>query len=142
VVVDYAHTPDSLEIVYKTLREPGHALICVLGAAGGGRDKWKRPEFGAIAEKWCNGIFLTDEDPYDENPTAILDQVQTGILSPNTAVHRVLDRKEAIGKAIASARPGDTVIITGKGSEVSMAVAGGKKVPWSDAEIVKGFLKR
>src|SRR3989338_5777914 len=72
VVVDYAHTPDSLEVVYKTLKDEltrsdldaGHRLICVLGAAGGGRDKWKRPEFGRIASEYCDEIILTDEDPY------------------------------------------------------------------------------
>src|SRR3989338_505121 len=152
VVVDYAHTPDSLEAVYSTLKKkrpdltnevgPRPKLICVLGAAGGGRDKWKRPEFGALAEKYCDEIFLTDEDPYDENPTAILDQVQSGILSQSLPIHRILDRKEAIGQAIGAAQVGDTVVITGKGSEISMAVANGKKIPWSDKEIVKEFLKR
>ncbi|HZZ99246.1 MAG TPA: UDP-N-acetylmuramoyl-L-alanyl-D-glutamate--2,6-diaminopimelate ligase [Candidatus Paceibacterota bacterium] len=142
VVVDYAHTPDSLEAVYKALKQEGHRLICVLGAAGGGRDKWKRPEFGAIAEKYCDEIFLTDEDPYEEDPNAILDQVQSGIHSENTKTKRILDRREAIRAALGAARPGDTVVITGKGSEISMAVAGGKKIPWSDSEIVKGILSR
>src|SRR3989344_2393028 len=142
----------SLEAVYSTLKKkrpdltnevgPRPKLICVLGAAGGGRDKWKRPEFGALAEKYCDEIFLTDEDPYDENPTAILDQVQSGILSQTLPIHRILDRKEAISQAIGTAQVGDTVVITGKGSEISMAVANGKKIPWSDKEIVKEFLKR
>ncbi len=140
VVVDYAHTPDSLETVYKTLKHDGRKLICILGAAGGGRDKWKRPEFGAIAGRYCDEIFLTDEDPYDEEPNAILDQVQSGIRSDHTDVHRILDRKEAIRAAIGAARPGDTVIITGKGSEVSMALAGGVKIPWSEEEIVRDIL--
>ena len=72
VVVDYAHTPDSLEIIYKTLKPMNGRLICVLGAAGGGRDKWKRPEFGAIADRLVDEIILTDEDPYEEDPRQII----------------------------------------------------------------------
>lgn len=142
VVVDYAHTPDSLEAVYKTLKQEGRQLICVLGAAGGGRDKWKRPEFGAIAEKYCDKIFLTDEDPYEEKPEEILDQVQSGIHSANTNVTRIIDRKAAIAAAIAAARPGDTVVITGKGSEVTMALSGGRKIAWSDAAVARNVLTK
>lgn len=151
VVVDYAHTPDSLEMVYKTLKrsdlgarsdlDAGGRLICVLGAAGGGRDKWKRPEFGRIAEKYCDEIILTDEDPYDEIPEKIIEEIFSGISSSlkfkSLKVHKVIDRREAIKTALTIARQGDTVIITGKGSEISMAVADGKKIPWSDREIVR-----
>ncbi len=139
VVVDYAHTPDSLKMVYETLKPMNGRLICVLGAAGGGRDKWKRPEFGAIADRLADEIILTDEDPYEEDPCQIVYDVQQGI-SRTDHVEVIMDRKEAIGRAIAIARPGDTVVITGKGSEVSMAVAGNKKIPWSDRDIVRSFL--
>ncbi|MEX2090687.1 MAG: UDP-N-acetylmuramoyl-L-alanyl-D-glutamate--2,6-diaminopimelate ligase, partial [Candidatus Paceibacterota bacterium] len=149
VVIDYAHTPDSLEEVYKTLKPKDESLklICVLGAAGGGRDKWKRPEFGKIAEKYCDQIILTDEDPYDENPEEILNQISSGFSQTlnsklETLNHKkILDRREAIKTAINMAEPGDTVVITGKGSEVSMAVAGGKKIPWSDGQIVLELLQ-
>jgi UDP-N-acetylmuramoyl-L-alanyl-D-glutamate--2,6-diaminopimelate ligase len=135
-VIDYAHTPDSLKLVYENLkREVQGKLICVLGAAGGGRDKWKRSEFGKIAGQFCDQIILTDEDPYDEDPQKIIDQVASGINQDKTYL-KILDRREAIGHALASASAGDIVIITGKGSETSMAVAGGKKIPWSDKEIV------
>ena len=139
VVVDYAHTPDSLKEVYKTLKPEKGKLICVLGAAGGGRDKWKRPEFGKIASEYCDEIILTDEDPYDENPVSILEQIERGFSKSeirNPKSEKILNRREAIKKAISIAEAGDTVIITGKGSEVSMAVAGGKKIPWSDRDIV------
>lgn len=136
VVVDYAHTPDSLREVYKTLKPENGKLICVLGAAGGGRDKWKRPEFGNIASLYCDEIILTDEDPYDEDPDHILSEIRSGIIDYRLPITKILDRREAIKKAISSAKQGDTVIITGKGSENSMAVAGGKKIPWSDREIV------
>lgn len=150
VVVDYAHTPDSLEMVYKTLKETrdmrqGDKLICVLGAAGGGRDKWKRPEFGRIAAEYCDEIILTDEDPYDEIPEKIIEEIFSGISSSpkfkNLKVYKVLDRKEAIKMALTKAQPSDTIVITGKGSEISMALADGKKIPWSDREIVRELLK-
>ena len=137
VVVDYAHTPDSLEAVYKTLKSPKGKLICVLGAAGGGRDKWKRPEFGKIASLYCDQIILTDEDPYDEDTRRILSEIKSGIPNDKSQITKeIIDRKEAIKTAISMAESGDTVVITGKGSETSMAVAGGKKIPWSDREVV------
>ena len=143
VVIDYAHTPDSLELVYQTLKDQlvtGGRLIGVLGAAGGGRDKWKRPEFGKIAAKYCDEIILTDEDPYDENPEEILEQIISGF--PDSANYsKVLDRREAIKKALNAARGGDVVVITGKGSETSMAISGGRKIPWSDKNTVEDILK-
>lgn len=157
VVVDYAHTPDSLEEVYRNLKgllkNPSYMsgagiparprLICVLGAAGGGRDKWKRPEFGKIAARYCDEIILTNEDPYEEDPEKIIEEIKSGInSSSHTAFHTqvVFNRKEAIEKAIKMARDGDIVIVTGKGSETSMAVAGGKKIHWSDKEVVRDIL--
>ncbi|KKR88663.1 MAG: UDP-N-acetylmuramoyl-L-alanyl-D-glutamate-2,6-diaminopimelate ligase [Candidatus Wolfebacteria bacterium GW2011_GWB1_41_12] len=142
VVVDYAHTPDSLREVYHTLKSQlaGGKLIGVLGAAGGGRDKWKRSEFGEAAAEYLDEIILTNEDPYEENPESIISQIAQGLKGKE--FRKLIDRKEAIGKAISLAEPGDTVVITGKGSEISMAVAGGKKIPWSDKEIVLEFIKK
>ncbi|HEY4520473.1 MAG TPA: UDP-N-acetylmuramoyl-L-alanyl-D-glutamate--2,6-diaminopimelate ligase [Candidatus Paceibacterota bacterium] len=141
VVVDYAHTPDSLRSVYGALKKdtPGR-LICILGSAGGGRDTWKRPEFGSIAEQYCDKILLTDEDPFEENPRKIVDEIYAGIQRKDK-VEIIMDRKDAIRLAIKEAQPGDAVIITGKGSEISMALAGGKKIPWSDAEIIREALR-
>ena len=142
VVVDYAHTPDSLEQVYKTLSN-GSKLICVLGSCGGGRDKWKRPKMGEIAAKYCQEIILTNEDPYDEDPNQILSEIKSGILDTKYKVlNIVLDRKEAIIKALKTAGEGDTVIITGKGSEPWMCIAHNKKIPWSDREIVKQKMEK
>ncbi|HXV27086.1 MAG TPA: UDP-N-acetylmuramoyl-L-alanyl-D-glutamate--2,6-diaminopimelate ligase [Candidatus Paceibacterota bacterium] len=142
VVVDYAHTPDSLKAVYEALKPDARRLLCVLGAAGGGRDKWKRKEFGALAEQYCDAIYLTDEDPYDENPGRILEDIASGVTGPGQKkVERVLDRRQAIGNALADAKEGDIVVITGKGSETSIAVAGGKRVPWSDENVVKELLE-
>lgn len=144
VVVDYAHTPESLKAVYKTLKNNAQnedkKLICVLGATGGGRDKWKRPEFGRIASEYCDEIILTNEDPYDENPEKIIEDIFLGISSsPN---FKILDRREAIQKALMDAQKDDTVIVTGKGSETSMALAGGKKIPWSDKDVIREFLDK
>lgn len=137
VVIDYAHTPEQLQAVYKSFE--GKNLICVLGSAGGGRDKWKRPVLGEIAKKYCSQIIVTNEDPYDEDPMEIINQVAA---TAGDKVQKVLDRKEAIKKAIDLAKPDQVVAITGKGSEPWMCVANGKKVPWSDKEIAKGILSK
>jgi UDP-N-acetylmuramoyl-L-alanyl-D-glutamate--2,6-diaminopimelate ligase len=142
-IVDYAHTPDSLEQVYKECRElksSNSNLICVLGSCGGGRDKWKRPKLGEAAGEYCDYIILTNEDPYDEEPSQILSQIKSGI--PNSQLlpgklYEILDRREAIRKALSLAKEGDIVVITGKGSEPWMCVEGGKKIPWDDRKIVR-----
>lgn len=142
-VVDYAHTPDSLEAAYRavkpapnpTYRDP--KLICVLGAAGGGRDRWKRSAMGTIASDYCDEIILTDEDPYDEDPQEIIKEIRSGILGgePNLAnVYEIPDRTKAIKKAVSLMKDGDVVIGTGKGSEDWIHLANGKKIPWSERD--------
>lgn len=142
VIVDYAHTPDALEKVYSALKTKSSELICVLGSAGGGRDKWKREELGAIAARFCKRIIVTNEDPYDENPVAIIEAVAEGAVREGKPVEKIIDRKEAIRKALLLAKKSDTVIITGKGAEPWMAIAKGKKVPWDDRLIVKQQLAK
>jgi UDP-N-acetylmuramoyl-L-alanyl-D-glutamate--2,6-diaminopimelate ligase len=140
VIVDYAHTFDALEKVYKTL---GKDLICVFGSCGGGRDRWKRPEIGKIASNYCKRIILTNEDPYDENPNRILSDIESGIPKSKLQISKqIIDRREAINKALSIAKKGDTVIITGKGSEPSICVANNKKIPWSDKEVVLEEFKK
>jgi UDP-N-acetylmuramoyl-L-alanyl-D-glutamate--2,6-diaminopimelate ligase len=136
VIVDYAHTPDQLEAVYKTFKD--EKMICVLGSCGGGRDKWKRPVLGEIAKKYCQEIIITNEDPYDENPMEIINQVAEKA-GPNAK--KILDRAEAIKDSVNLAKPGDVVIITGKGSEPWMCVANGKKIPWDDRQIARGAIQ-
>ena len=131
VIVDYAHTPEALEKVYKTIIKNNKRMICVLGACGGGRDKWKRPVLGKIAAQYCQEIIITNEDPYNEDPMEIIEQV-----AGDTNAKKILDRKQAIGQALKLAQPGDIVIITGKGSEPWICVAKGKKIPWDDSQIV------
>ncbi len=172
LVVDYAHTPDSLRAVYKTLREQfkksseaepdnktpdslppfpisSPRLICVLGSAGGGRDTWKRPEFGRIAAEYCDEIIITDEDPYNEDPEKIMDEIESGIslnpkpstLNPNFVLKRSVNRQKAIEIAIKDATIGDVIVITGKGSEEWLHQAHGKKLPWSDRRTAEEALK-
>ena len=156
VFVDYAFTPNALEKVYQTLqrtknKEQRTKMICVLGACGGGRDKWKRPVLGELAGKYCNEVIVTNEDPYDEDPMEIINQVANGAFKEISAnqrtnqrtnqrqsasIYKILDRREAIRKSLGLAKPGDTVIITGKGCEPSI-VEKGKKIPWDDRKVVK-----
>lgn len=132
VIVDYAHTPEQLEVVYKTFKDK--KLICVLGSCGGGRDKWKRPVLGEIAKKYCTEIIITNEDPYDEDPMDIINQV---LETEGPKAKKILDRKEAITNAIKLAKKDDVVVITGKGSEPWMCLANGKKIAWDDRQIAR-----
>lgn len=137
VIVDYAHTPDSLEKVYEVFQNS--RKICVLGSAGGGRDKWKRPEMGKIAARHCDEIILTNEDPYDEDPKEIIKDIANGI---NKNYEKILDRREAIRKALELAQTDDTVIITGKGAEPWIMGPNGTKIKWDDREVVREELKK
>jgi UDP-N-acetylmuramoyl-L-alanyl-D-glutamate--2,6-diaminopimelate ligase len=139
VIVDYAFTPNALEKVYQTLKNskfqiPNSKMICVLGACGGGRDKWKRPVLGELAAKYCDEVIVTNEDPYDEDPWQIIEQVASGTKGK---ARKILDRREAIKAALKLAKEGDIVVITGKGCEPSICVAGGRKIPWDDRKVVK-----
>jgi len=145
IFVDYAHTEDALQKVYETLSAmPRQKMIAVLGATGGGRDKKKRPALGALASKYCNLVFVTNEDPYDENPEKIINEVLAGVIDGgkklNVDCYRISDRGEAIKKALAKAQREDIVIITGKGCEKVMATRAGL-IPWDDREIVKKALE-
>lgn len=133
VFVDYAHTPDGLINVYKTL---GRNLICVLGSCGGGRDKWKRPEMGKIASDYCKNIILTNEDPFDEPPMSIIDQIANGIDSEKL-VYKIINRREAVNKALSLAKDSDIVIITGKGCEQYIRIEKGKTILWDDRKVVQ-----
>jgi len=139
VFVDYAFTPNALEKVYQTLthqliNSSTNKLICVLGACGGGRDKWKRPVLGKLAAQYCDEVIVTNEDPYDEDPIEIIEQVAKGTMGK---ARKILDRREAIRESLKISQPGDVVVITGKGCEPWICVAKSKKIPWDDREIVK-----
>lgn len=119
VLVDYAHTPDGLENVLAAAREvTAGRLICVFGC-GGDRDKTKRPLMGQIAARYADQLVVTSDNPRSEDPMAIIDAIEAGILSVEEEVDYIkeVDRRAAIGDAIRLARAGDTVVIAGKGHE-------------------------
>ena len=133
VIVDYAHTPDSLKALYNAFENK--KKICVLGNCGGGRDKWKRKEMAEIADKHCDEIILTDEDPYDDDPKEII-----GAMAKEIKIHKpkiIVSRREAIASAIKKAKKGEAVLITGKGTDPYIMRANGEKEPWSDAKVAE-----
>lgn len=148
IIIDYAHEPKSLESAYEATKlfKPNN-MICLLGGQGGGRDIWKRSKMGEIAAKYCDYIFITNEDPYDESPENILNDIEKGILNINQKekkykkYFKIVDRREAIKQAILTAQKNDVVILTGKGGEVWMCVENNKKMPWNETEIVKEIIK-
>lgn len=143
VIVDYAHATDALKSLlslYKRLT-PGR-LISVFGATGGGRDKAKRPKMGAVAHEYADYIILTDDDPYEEDELTIIEGVAQGIpRKEGEKFWKIPDRREAIRLALIIARHDDTVVISGKGCEEIMIVRG-KKIEWSDKQVVKELLER
>ena len=140
VIVDYAHTSDSLRKVYDVYEDM--KKICILGNAGGGRDTRKRSEMARIAEEYCSYIYLTNEDPYDEDPRAIVDEMAHSIHIPKYEIE--MDRRIAMNKAFlrAKAGEGDIVIITGKGTDPYIMGAGGNNIPWDDATVAREELAR
>lgn len=138
VVVDYAHTADALDNALAALRpHVTGRLICVFGC-GGDRDSGKRPAMAAEAERGADLVFVTDDNPRSEDPSAITDQILAGFEAPQQAIV-VHDRAEAIRQAIAAAEPGDIVLIAGKGHE-SWQETAGQRMPFSDAGQVRHLL--
>ena len=143
IIVDYAHTEDSLEKLLDLYRGLTKGkLYLVFGATGGGRDKGKRPKMGAVADKYAHFIILTDDDPYDENEWQIIEDVSKGIKRKDgDRFWKIPHREEAIKLALTMAREGDTVLIAGKGAEEIMMI-GGKAVEWDDRKVVRALLSR
>lgn len=143
--VDYAHTPDGLDGTLQTAREiiatAGRGrVICVFGC-GGGRDRGKRPQMGAIADRLADVVVLTTDNPRHEEPAAIADEVRAGVPAPRARWHVELDRAAAIAWAVAEATPDDLVVIAGKGHEEEQEVRG-VKTPFSDAAVARAALAR
>lgn len=142
VIVDYAHSPDSLNRIFsfaKSTFSPNSQLIAVFGS-GGLRDSVKRPIMGEVADKYCNLIILTSEDPRSEDPKEIANQIKSGI-SKNRVVF-IENRETAIQQAIEMANPGDTVLILGKGREDYLDMSGGKEYYPGDHIVARNALKR
>lgn len=147
VIVDYAFEPVALQALYDIVKQIAPArVIHVCGATGGGRDTSRRDPIGRMAGTHADIVFVTDEDPYDEDPMAIIDQVAAGAIAVGKKegenLFKILDRKQAIIQAVGVAQKGDLILVTGKGSEQGMMVAGGKMIPWDDREIVREGILR
>ena len=144
VLVDYAHTPDSLENVLDAARQITLAdarLICVFGC-GGDRDRDKRPLMGEIAARLADVAVVTSDNPRSEDPVAIIDEIRGGIGADAPAEVTVEpDRGAAIALALAGARRGDTVVIAGKGHEQGQEFEHGRKIPFDDVEVAAAELR-
>jgi len=139
VVVDYAHTPHALETALQALRPHCRGeLICVFGA-GGDRDRGKRPQMGALAERFADRVVLTSDNPRSENPDSILDQIAQGFEQPQRAV-RISDRGAAIASAIREAAADDLVLVAGKGHENYQQTAS-QRLAFSDRARVQEVLR-
>lgn len=151
VVVDYAPEPESLKQAYQTLRDHGfvggnHQLVHVLGSCGGGRDVARRPILGKMAGETAQYVIVTNEDPYDDDPQVIIDQVAQGAIEAGKVLgqnlFKITDRREAIAKALTLAQSGDLVLLTGKGSEQAMCLADGKTMPWDERKVAREELQK
>lgn len=136
IYVDYAHTPDGLETVLKALRPHTQGrLVCVFGC-GGDRDRGKRPQMGAIAERLADRVIVTDDNPRSEEPASIRAEIMAGLAGTQSSnVLEIGDRRQAIFEAVASLKTGDVLVVAGKGHEQGQIVAG-KVLPFDDAGVV------
>jgi len=159
VLVDYAHTPDSLENVLGAAREllgagagagssgSSPRVICVFGA-GGDRDRGKRPLMGEVAARLADVVLVTSDNPRSEDPEGIIAEIMDGALGAKRGesspaareLSAIADRRAAIAEAIALARPGDVLVIAGKGHEQGQELAGGRKVPFDDVAVAREAL--
>ena len=137
VVVDYAHTPDALESALRSLRETTRGALAVVFGCGGDRDRGKRSEMGAVAAKLADRLYLTSDNPRTEEPQTIVDEIVAGIGSAGRTIE--IDRRRAIERAIRDARPGDVVLIAGKGHE-TYQVIGDRVEPFDDAQVARTAL--
>lgn len=180
ILVDYAHEPSSMAEVFKTLKilkedKKIKRIIHVLGSCGGGRDRARRIILGGISGENADISIVTNEDPYDDDPMEIIDEVAGGVFKSkkskacpeternknqkfipvntplfdredknkdNLALFKILDRREAIKKALELAEKDDLILITGKGAEQAICVANGKKLAWDDREVAREEIRR
>jgi UDP-N-acetylmuramoyl-L-alanyl-D-glutamate--2,6-diaminopimelate ligase len=138
VLVDYAHTPDSLENVLRAARELTDGRLHVVFGAGGDRDRGKRPLMGDAARRLADRVLVTSDNPRSEQPEAIIDEIMEGA---GAGAGREVDRRRAIARAIEEAEPGDVVVIAGKGHEQGQEFENGRKEPFDDVTVAREALR-
>ncbi len=141
VLIDYAPEPESVKQLYNTINcWPHGKIIHILGSTGGGRDRSRRQVLGQLAARFADIVIITNEDPYDDDPQKIIDDVAEGSMDNGKVLDynlfKILDRRSALAKAFMIAVTGDLVIITGKGAEQKMAVKDGY-IPWDDRTVAR-----
>jgi UDP-N-acetylmuramoyl-L-alanyl-D-glutamate--2,6-diaminopimelate ligase len=141
VLVDYAHKPGALEKVLAAARELASGRVIAVFGAGGDRDPAKRPVMGELAARLADRVIVTSDNPRSEPPEAIIDEIMAGVPGEAFHVKRQVDRRAAIGEAIGEARPGDVVVIAGKGHEQGQEFEGGRKEPFDDVEVARAALR-
>ena len=139
VLVDYAHTPDSLENVLRAAREIARRRVIVVFGAGGDRDRGKRPLMGRAARALADLVVVTSDNPRSENPEAIIAEIKAGA-GNGPGVETMVDRRAAIARAVAAAEEGDVVVIAGKGHEQGQEFEGGRKIPFDDVTVAREAL--
>ena len=139
VIVDYAHTPDGLAALLQTARSLTVGCLTVVFGAGGDRDRAKRPEMGATAERLADRVIITSDNPRSEDPQQIIDDIIEGMSrAPDLSDP---DRRNALRHAVATARQGDVVVIAGKGHERSQII-GNRRLAFDDRDVVSEELER
>jgi UDP-N-acetylmuramoyl-L-alanyl-D-glutamate--2,6-diaminopimelate ligase len=146
VIVDYAHTDDALRNLLETARPLTRGRLITVFGCGGDRDRTKRPLMGAVAGRLSDLILITSDNPRNEEPRRIIEQIQRGITADTRRDRRrrplaIVDRREAISKAIELACPGDLVLVAGKGHE-KYQVIGSQVLPFDDVEVAREALMR
>ena len=143
VVVDYAHTADSLEKVLRALRPLTRNRLLVVFGSAGDRDRVKRPVMGGVAAREADFAVITDEDPREEDAASILAEIAAGADAAGAREGEqyvcIVGRREAIVRALSMARAGDTVLLAGKGHEQSIVI-GREKLPWDDRQVARDVL--
>nr|MDE5619011.1 UDP-N-acetylmuramoyl-L-alanyl-D-glutamate--2,6-diaminopimelate ligase [Ruminococcus sp.] len=141
VICDYAHTPDAVENVLRSVREYAeNRLICLFGC-GGNRDAAKRPKMAEAAAKYADMLVVTSDNPRDENPHEIIKEILTGLENSDVPYDVVTDRREAIYHALKIAEKGDIIVLAGKGHEDYQILEGNRHIHFDEREVVADGLK-
>ena len=141
VICDYAHTPDAIENILRSVREyTENDLICLFGC-GGNRDAAKRPKMARAAAKYADKLIITSDNPRDEDPDDIIRDILTGLEDSNVPYEVVTDRREAIHHALKIAEKGDMVVLAGKGHEDYQVLSGNRKIHFDEREVVAEGLR-